>query len=508
MRGGDEARWVGSPDERLELREELAVVGPWRRWVAADRETGATVLFSRATPDAAQPDEQARSRAARASRLRHPSLTSVLAFGEDRTGRWVVEELRRARPPAEAGGRLPRGEALGEGMIAVLEALAYVHGNGMAHGAVSTRTVMADGQGVALSGMALGVSGWERGAAADVRAWAGVAAGLLDAEVAHGPLNSTVLRAARAVMRAGEDAAPKAGRLARTIRAAAEDRGTARGHPPADEDAERSSRDTSVSMRVVRVAGNLLLGALTTALTVGVVVGAIALGVLWFVDRLPQEVQVPNIVGLAQQEAIASLESEGLRVGNVRRVYRDDVDAGEVALAMPEPGMTVRQGREITLVVSLGAAKVRVPRLVGLQVDEAETIAAKVGLSVVSAGKTRSQAPLGEIVRQDPAPGTNVARGEQVTVHVSGGREFGMIGVETAEGEESVRVFFRTISITVPRGDPLQRVKILEGYGDRLEVTYDRLHRAGDHIEFDTHGRSGKQIQVLIEGERVYTTQL
>ena len=80
MRGGEGGRWVGSPDERLEPREELAAVGAWRRWVAADRETGATVLLSRAKPDAVPADEQARSRAARASRLRHPSLTGVLAL--------------------------------------------------------------------------------------------------------------------------------------------------------------------------------------------------------------------------------------------------------------------------------------------------------------------------------------------------------------------------------------------------------------------------------------------
>ncbi len=508
MRGGDEGRWAGSPDERLELREELAAVGPWRRWVAADRGMGTTVLFSRAAPDAAGADEQARGRAARASRLRHPSLTTVLAFGEDSGGRWVVEELGRARPLGDGSERAPRGEALGEALLGVLEALAYVHGNGMAHGAVATGTMVADGQSIALSGTALGASGWEHGAAADVRGWAGVVVKLLDAGAKHGPVSSAVLRAARAAMRAGEDAALEAGRLARGIRAGAERQRVAPADRTEDEQAETSGRDASMGMRALRVAGNLLLGALTTALTVGVVLGAIALGVLWFVDRLPQEVQVPNIVGLAQQEAIASLEREGLRVGNVRRVYRDDVEAGEVAQAMPEPGMTVRQGREITLVVSLGAARVRVPRLVGLQLDEAEKLAEKSGLSVTSAGRTRSRAPLGEIVRQNPAPGANVARGERVTVYVSGGPEFGMIEVETGDDEESVRVFFRTLSITVPRGDPLQRVRILEGYREPLEVTYDRLHRPGDHIEFETHGRSGKQIQVLIEGERVYRTQL
>jgi len=55
----------------------------------------------------------------------------------------------------------------------------------------------------------------------------------------------------------------------------------------------------------------------------------------------------------------------------------------------------------------------------------------------------------------------------------------------------------------VPRGDPLQRVKVLEGYEDPLMVTYDRLHRPGDHIKIETYGRPGKRIEVFIEGKRV-----
>ncbi len=169
--------------------------------------------------------------------------------------------------------------------------------------------------------------------------------------------------------------------------------------------------------------------------------------------------------------------------------------------------MTVRQGREITLVVSLGAAKVDVPRLIGLQLSEAQAVAEKAGLTVASAGKTRSRAPLGEIVKQDPAPGTRVGRGERITVHLSGGPQFAMLEVQNDQGE-TVRVYFRTIEIIVPAGDPLQRVMIREGYGRQLQTTYDRLHRPGDKISFDTYGREGKRIEVAIEDERVYQTQL
>ncbi len=510
MQAGQSANWGRSPDERLTLRHELEADGGWRRWRATDRTGGGDVLLSRLdsgdrsgtqTPDAVAVG------VAEVGRLRHPALARVLGWGADQFGPWVAEELGGARPLDDSRCRWPRGERLGESLLHVLEAIAYLHRHGIAHGRISPNTLVSDGRTIVLSGAALSGGGEAAGAKhTDVLQWAELAAKLLDGAGAESAINSGVLAAARPVAR-GDARGADAARLAEAIRRAADRRAPSAGRPDVRGEQADGPRGASIMTKILHFLGSVLLGVLTMVLTVGVVVGAVALGVMWFVDRLPQEVQVPNVVGLTQQEATARLEQEGLQVGNVRRVYRQDVEAGEIAATLPEPGMMVRQGRETTLVVSLGAAKVSVPRLVGLDMDEAAKVVEEAGLGLVSAGKTRSRAPLGEIVKQTPAPGTRVARGERVTVHLSGGSDFGLIEVER-EDEETVRVFFRTIAITVPQGDPLQRVKILEGYGDELSASYDRLHRPGDRIKFETYGRSGKRIEVLVEGERAYRTQL
>lgn len=495
--------------DRFVPRAQLAPVGRWRRWLAEDRREGRTVILSRLAPGerrlGREEFEPARRQAGEAGRLRHPFLAPVVTAGVDADGLWLAEDLGAARPLADDRARLPRGAALAEALLGVLEAIAYLHRNGLAHGWVGRAALASDGHTLRLTGAALAErTDVPERRSDDIAAWARLTRELL-AEAGDGAPQAAVLEeAAGHVGAQPTDAA----RIATAVRRAMEMAARSPGMQAQETRAESGAAKGATAMNRARgFLGSFLLGVLTTALTVGVVVGAVALGVLLFLDRLPQEVQVPNVIGLPEADATERLHQDGLKVGDVRRVYRDDVDAGEVAASIPEAGMTVRQGREITLVISLGAAKVSVPRLIGLQMSEAEGVVGKSGLTVVSGGKTRSSAPLGEIVKQDPAPGTRVGRGQRVVVHLSGGPEFAMIEAQNPAGE-TVRVYFRTIEIIVPMGDPLQRVAIREGYGSDLTTTYDRLHRPGDRIKFDTYGREGKRIEVAIEGERVYQTQL
>ncbi len=506
-------RSPAGPGDRLEVKEQLAPVGAWRRWTATLAEgLQGGLLLSRLDADGVQVRIEAGrpEGAAPAISLRHPALAPAVGGGSDGAERWVLEEIGRARPLADPRCRPPRGERLARSLLQVLEALAYLHRQGICHGHVSRGTLVSDGREVRLTGAALGL-GRETGVeacAGDVQAWARMVLELLGDRSA-GEVSRALVHAAKRVLdgRMGGRSA-RAFKVARAVRAS-----IARGEQgTATADAHGVAGSTGGGgMRfmagVLYFLGSLVIGTVTTVLTVALLAAVVTVGAVSFLERLPQEVQVPNVVGLKQAEAEARLEQRGLGVGHIRNVYRNDVDTGEVAAVIPEPGMTVREGREVTLVVSLGAAQVEVPRLVGLHLDEARKLLEQRDLVLTEGGKARSSAPLGEIVRQNPSAGERVARGERVSVQVSGGPRFGLIEVEREDGE-TVRVFFRRIRIVIPRGDPLQRVQVREGYGGNLTTTYDRLHRPGDHIDFDTSGRAGKQIEVSIEGERVFRTQL
>lgn len=481
----------------------LEAVEGWRRCLQPDPAGDGRVVVNR-PPEGVAPS---RGRLRSAAVLRHPSLARVIAAGIDEEGARVVEQIGDRRPLSDERRRLPRGDELARELVGVLEALAYIQRQGMVHGAVSRETIFSDGRTLLLTGVALG----RDGAAApsdDVRAWAEVSADLVGTSGEGGLAD--ILREAASQVRAADEAghALDAPRVVRAINRAFRDHEDL--NPAAEEvnDESVQSRPMKALTAALNFLGNTLVGLFTTLLTFALIGAAVGAGVLWFLDQLPQEVPVPNVEGMPREEARERLEADGLKVGHVRSVYREEVEPGHVAETVPPPGMTVREGREITLVVSMGAARVAVPRLLGLKLDEAKKVLEKKGLRLVDGGRMHSDVAEGEIVQQEPPPDRKIAQGQRVVVQTSGGPEFGMIEVSADDDdEEPKRVVFRRVVIVVPRGDALQRVQVREGYGDDLETTYDRLHRPGDRIKLDTYGRPGKQVRVTIEGEEVFKTK-
>lgn len=482
----------------------------WRRWMRTDADGERALLVSRPS----ESSTASHTRLRRVALLRHPGLSRVQSVEFDSEGPCVVEWTGDSRSLSDGRCRMPRGDDLARGLIRILEALAYLQRQELGHGAVSRQTVFSDGRTLLLTGAALS----ERSIAdpaEDVRAWAEISVEVIS--TARGAdLTEVVHEAAAQVLAATREGhSIDAARVLRAINRAlpTDDPGEPAGsESPEEATEEEYASSHSRSMRALHFTGNLIgsmiVGLFTTLLTLAVIGAVVAGGVLWFLDQLPAEVPVPNVVGMERAEADRRLEAAGLEAGRVRSVYREDVDPGHVAETTPPPGMMVREGREITLVVSMGAARVSVPRLTGLTVDEASDLLESKGLRLVEGGKMRSNMSEGEIVRQDPSPTRVIAQGESVVVRTSGGPEFGVIEMPAEdEGEDPRQIVFRRIEIIVPRGDALQRVVVLEGYGDNLETTYDRLHRPGDRITLDTYGRPGKNVEVLIEREQVFKTQ-
>lgn len=85
-------------------------------------------------------------------------------------------------------------------------------------------------------------------------------------------------------------------------------------------------------------------------------------------------------------------------------------------------GSTVPPETLVELVVSRGPAPREVPNVVGATGGDARAAIEGLQLEFVEGGQEFSDdVPLGSVIRQDPAPGTQVDRGSPVTVVVSRG---------------------------------------------------------------------------------------
>jgi beta-lactam-binding protein with PASTA domain len=132
------------------------------------------------------------------------------------------------------------------------------------------------------------------------------------------------------------------------------------------------------------------------------------------------EVPVPAVEGESREDAQRALEDAGFKV-KVEQANSDDVPEGDVISSSPRGGTSATKGRTVTITVSSGPSGIAVPKVVGLQRDEAEAQLEGAGLRADVTEQETTQPP-GTVMKQDPPTGTRVDRGATVQLTVAKGR--------------------------------------------------------------------------------------
>jgi serine/threonine-protein kinase len=137
-----------------------------------------------------------------------------------------------------------------------------------------------------------------------------------------------------------------------------------------------------------------------------------------------ERVPVPSgLVGKSLVGAQRLLESAGLSVGDVSRMYSEQVGA-DVVIQVLEASFDLPRGDGVALLVSDGPAPRLVPSgLVGRPVEDVETALRAVGLSTRRIAAHDEFLAQGMVLALDPPPETVVAADELVRVVVSTGPE-------------------------------------------------------------------------------------
>jgi len=163
----------------------------------------------------------------------------------------------------------------------------------------------------------------------------------------------------------------------------------------------------------------------------GVVLGT-AIYLQYF--HLPAEVPVPKIIGRDVQEAQRLLQRLGLELDISEAKFQEKVKKDQVMEQDPHAGRTVREGRKVAVVVSLGPEQVTVPRLTGLGMRDAEIALsnARLNLGKVTLSDRRKGDPE-MVIDQNPRPGKSVKKGVKVNITINMGN-VEMVKVPRFEG--------------------------------------------------------------------------
>jgi Serine/threonine protein kinase len=127
-------------------------------------------------------------------------------------------------------------------------------------------------------------------------------------------------------------------------------------------------------------------------------------------------VTIPMVTNMSEENAIKTLEAQGLKYGKTTQDHSTSIPKGVVMGTSPDGGVSVRQGTTVDLLVSDGL--VTVPKVVGLPVSEANRQLTPLGLSISSVADDTCTGST--VTRQSLAPGDQPQRSSITLTYCSG----------------------------------------------------------------------------------------
>src|SRR5687768_6646356 len=137
-------------------------------------------------------------------------------------------------------------------------------------------------------------------------------------------------------------------------------------------------------------------------------------------EDAPKQVDVPSVIGKTADEAESILTDLGLQVE--RQFENNEADANVVFAQDPTAGERVEADSRVVIKVSQGEAPVKVPSVVGEDVEDAVDTLRAAGFEVQQTSQADPDAPAGRVLSQDPRSGQEAPKGSVVKLVVSSGK--------------------------------------------------------------------------------------
>lgn len=154
-------------------------------------------------------------------------------------------------------------------------------------------------------------------------------------------------------------------------------------------------------------------------------------------SREEQEiVQMPNVVGYTEENAISTLNDLGLKPVIKERKYDSAAPVGQVIEQSNKVNEKINKGSQVSLVVSRGAKTVQVPRLINFSKEIAEKDLEKLGLKIGSVTKQNDDKAKDIVISQYPDAYEEVAEGSKVDITISSGPKVVKVEVPNLSGQD------------------------------------------------------------------------
>jgi beta-lactam-binding protein with PASTA domain/tRNA A-37 threonylcarbamoyl transferase component Bud32 len=183
----------------------------------------------------------------------------------------------------------------------------------------------------------------------------------------------------------------------------------------------------------------------------------------------PERYTVPDVAGTTVDAAMGQLAQAKLVVTRTDE-YSDLYEANVVISTDPGAGQVVGPNTRLTLTVSKGPAPIKLPRVLGLTVDQATAQLERLKLKVVVEQKDSNE-PAGKVIDQNPLEGAGVEAGTEVTLTVSNGPPEADVVDTRGRPAPEAKALLEGLGFTVRiDGNPNGRVFFQTPQGGKLKV--------------------------------------
>ena len=167
------------------------------------------------------------------------------------------------------------------------------------------------------------------------------------------------------------------------------------------------------------------------------------------VSKGPDVVQVPPVVGQAEDAAKQAIQSARLTPGARSEDFSETVAAGQVVSTDPAVGSTIKAGKAVAYVVSKGRRPFDVPDWTGKPFADAKKALDAAGITAkVTAEEFSTDVPKGAVLTQAPTSGT-LYKGDQITFTLSKGPDLVKVPNVVGKSQEDATALLKAAGFQV-----------------------------------------------------------
>ena len=215
---------------------------------------------------------------------------------------------------------------------------------------------------------------------------------------------------------------------------------------------------------------------------------SIVVGTIWTLTRifdgLPVDggtqvvVEVPDLTGSSQTEALNDLQSLGFKVG-IENSAHPDVPEGSVIRTQPPANTSTNPDTLVTIIVSVGPEAYPIPYVVDLETERAVYVIEESGFTIGQKIEVNDDSvPIGFVISQNPMAGKKMGPGSTVDLVISSGPSLIELGDLSRKSLEDATQILETLGLTF---------ETLEEYSEDIEegLVAGTLPEAGEIITPD-----------------------